>query len=132
MNLQYLNQQDDSDPMNGSVIVKSADLMELLDSKRNEAPFVAELRGDNGFMLVFGIGGGIGCVEHRRTDGDLPYLMAVSQHPPIESGDIEFLCGGTPTPIPGRNILSFAELKQIATRFLETGERSDLVSWELV
>jgi len=104
----------------------------LLESKRNETPFVAELRGDNGFMLVFGIGVGIGCVEHRRTDGDPPYLMAVSQRRPIESEDIEFMCAGTPTPIPAGNIVSFDELKQIVLYFLQTGGRSDVVSWEPV
>ena len=132
MKVRYLNQQDGSDPMNGTVVAESVDLAEFLDSKQNESPFVAELRGDNGFMLVFGIGGGIGCVEHRSTDGHPPYLMAVSPDRPIKSGDIEFMCGGTPTPIPARNILRFAELRQIATHFLATGERSDLVSWEPV
>lgn len=132
MKVRYLNQQDDSDPMNGTVIAGNAKLAVLLDRRRNDAPFVAELRGDNGFMLVFGMGAGIGCVEYRRTDGDPPYLMGISSHPTVESGDIEFMCGGTPTPIPARNILEFGELKQTLIHFLETGERTDLISWESV
>jgi Immunity protein Imm1 len=130
MRVRYLNQQDDSDPMNGEVIGESDKLAKILDSKRNEVPFVAELRGDNGFMLVFGIGLGLGCVEHRHTNGDVPYLVAVSPRQPIKNGDIEFLCGGTPTPIPARNILRSDELRKIALYFLETGERSDAFAWE--
>ena len=132
MKVRYLNQQDQSDVMNGTVIAESAKLAELLESKRDQRPFAAELRGDNGFMLVFGIGLGLGFVEHRRINGDLPYLMAVSPKRPLKKGDVEFLCGGTPTPIPARNIITIDELKQIALHFLETGGRSNAVSWEPV
>jgi hypothetical protein len=78
MKVRYLNQQERSDSMNGAVIAERATLAELLKSKRNQTPFVAELRGDNGFMLVFGIGLGLAFVEHTRINGDLPYLLAAS------------------------------------------------------
>lgn len=132
MKLRYLNQEDDADPMNGTLIADSEKLANLLDSNRNKTPFVAELRGENGYMLIFGIGLGVACVEHRGIDGDLPYLMAVSLRRPVKRGDVKFLCGGTPTPIPARNIISFDELREIALHFLETGERSDAVSWESI
>lgn len=47
----------------------------------------------------------------------------------MRGGYVEFLVGDTPTPIAARYILSFEELKTVALYFLETGGRSDRVSW---
>ena len=132
MNVRYENQEDDADPMNGAVIATDAKLIELLNDRRNYPPFCARFAGDNGFELMIEIGGDVGCVQYSSSTGDPPYLMAVSHQPPMKSGDIEFMMGGTSTPIPARNIVSFDELKQILLYFLETGERSDLVDWESV
>jgi immunity protein Imm1 of predicted polymorphic toxin system len=130
MIVQYRNNQDKSDPQNGAVIEKSRSLSDLLDDARKRPPFIAELRGNNEFELVIGVGGDCSFVEHRRINGDLPYLMAVSSHPQMETGEVEFLTANTPTPIQARYILRFEELKEIALHFLTTGERSDTVSWE--
>ena len=132
MIVQYRNNQDKSDPQHGMLLADSTSLSVLLDSARKKPPFIAELRGDNGFELTIGIGGDFGFVEHRRINGDLPYLMATSPWPPVSSGYVEFLTANTPTPIPACYILQFAELKQIALHFLETGERSDAFSWILI
>jgi immunity protein Imm1 of predicted polymorphic toxin system len=130
MILQYRNNQDKSDPQNDAFFVESNDLADFLDSARTKNPFIAELRGDNGFELVIGIGGNFGCVEHIAINGDLPYLMAMSFHPLLTNGEVEFLTANTPTPIAARYILSFDELKEVALHFLATGERSHSVSWE--
>lgn len=132
MRVRYHNLEDELDPMNRTEITGRAKLGELLDDRRTKQAFVAELVADNGFKIVFGISADFGCVEYISTDGDLPYLMAVSPHPPIVSGYFEFLLGGTATPIPAREILTFDEMKKIAMHFLETGERSDAFSWEAV
>ena len=132
MKVQYVNQQEESDPMNGRTIVTGVQLAQLLNSRRNALPFFARLSGENGFEIMAGIGGEFGCVQYSRSDGKPPYLMAVPVHQHMSSGDIEFLTGNTPTPVPARNILSFDELKRIALHFLETGERSSAVRWEPV
>jgi hypothetical protein len=132
MRVQYRNLQDKLDPMNRTEISGSGKLIEVLENRRTHKPFVAELTADNGFNIVFGISAHYGCVEYIRADGDLPYLMAVSPRPPMESGYFEFLLGGTPTPIRARNILTFDEMKQIALHFLATGVRSNAFSWEVV
>jgi immunity protein Imm1 of predicted polymorphic toxin system len=129
MKVRYLNYQTKSDPMNGVEITEPAKLAELLDGRRNEPPFLAELSGDNGYHIEFGIGGNFSCVQFSRSDREPPYLMAVSPHPSMKSGYLEFLTANTPTPVPARNILSFDELKEIAIHFLQTGEQSDIVSW---
>lgn len=131
MKVRYVNQQDESDPMNGSVIADSDKLADLLDRRRNTAPFMADLAGGDGFELMIGLGGDLGCAQFSRADGDPPYLMAVSAHPPpVEAGYFEFFVAGTPTPVAARYIISFDELKQVALYFLDTGGRSDAVSWQ--
>jgi Immunity protein Imm1 len=132
MKVRYLNYQNKLDPLNGTVVVAAPKLAELLDGRRNEAPFIAELSGDNGYHIEFGIGGDVGFVQFSRSDGQPPYLVAVPPCLHISSGHIEFLTANTPTPVPARNILKFDELKQIALHFLQTGGRSELVSWESI
>jgi hypothetical protein len=132
MIVRYRNNQDKYDPRHETVITGRVNLSELLDDVRKRTPFIAELCRDNGFELVLGIGGDFAFVEHRRIDGDLPYLMAISSRPLLKTGYVEFLTANTPTPIAARYILSFDEVKQIALYFLETGERTDAVTWEAI
>jgi hypothetical protein len=132
MIVRYENEQDDLDSMNRMVIGSSAQLSELLDSRRDDAPFFARLSGDNGFEIMAGIGGNVGCVQFSRSDGSPPYLMAVSSHPPMKRGCVEFLTADTPTPVAARYIISFDELKTIAIHFLKTGQQTDAVSWQVL
>lgn len=60
--------------MNGIVIADSHEVADLLDNRRKNVPFVAELFANNGFKLVLGMGSGTGFVQHRRIDGDLPFI----------------------------------------------------------
>jgi hypothetical protein len=52
-------------------------------------------------------------------DDNPPYHMAVSRQPPMKRGYIEFLCGGTPTPVGASKIFRFDELKKVLLDFLE-------------
>lgn len=93
---------------------------------------MAELIGANGYILVVGIGGPVGCVQYSHSDGNPPYLVAVAPNPIAEDEYIEFLTGNTPTPIPARHILPFEKVKEVVKYFHETGTRSAAVSWEEV
>ena len=104
----------------------------MLDKRRKNVPFIAELSADNGFQLTIGIGGGVSFAQYRRVDGELPYLVAVPLLPRVKSRYVEFLINNTLTPIPGRYVLNFDEMKQIAVHFLETGDRSDAFAWEAI
>jgi hypothetical protein len=126
----YDNQQDEDDPLNGSVIETDAELTELLERVRTRKPFFIRLSCDNGFELMIGISGNVGCVQHSRSRGESPNLLAVSAHPPIKRGYVEFLTANTPTPVAARYIIDFDELKQVAAHFLRTGERTDKVVWQ--
>jgi hypothetical protein len=78
MIVRFLDQQDESNPLNGSIIADNEQLSRLLDSLRTREPFLAQLFGDNGYSLMVGIGETIGCVQYSRSDGDSPYLVAVA------------------------------------------------------
>lgn len=132
MTIRYLSHQDKFDPMNGRPIDQREQMSELLDLRRNKRPFVAEISGDNGFRLTFGIGSDFCCVQHCHADGSQPYLMAVSPNPPMKKGYAEFLSANTRTPIAARYIIGFDELKEIAQYFLRAGERSNAVSWQIL
>ena len=128
----FRNFQDKHDPNNGRAISSADDLVCLLEQMRSASPVIAEFCGPGDFDIQIGIGGKFGCVQYSRMDDNPPYLMAVSHHPPMKRGYIEFLCGGTPTPIGARNILTFDEMKDVVLDFLRTGDRSDKVSWRAV
>jgi immunity protein Imm1 of predicted polymorphic toxin system len=128
----FQNFQDTADPDNWRAIYSAHELIDLLDKKRCASPFIAHFSAANDFRIEIGIGGDFGCVQISRMDDKPPYLMAVSHQPPMKRGYIEFLCGGTPTPVGASNILTFDELKSVLLDFLETGERSDKVSWRPV
>lgn len=132
MKVRYDNEQNTTDPMNGKLISENMNLLELLDDRRREHPFIFRLSGDNGFELLVGLGLDLGCVQYSASNGDPPYLMAVSARPPMKRGYMEFLTANTPTPFAARYIISFDELKEIALYFLQAGERSNVVSWQIL
>jgi hypothetical protein len=117
MIIRYFNNQNKVDSMNGKAIAESAALVALFEERRNERPFIVKLLGENGFELVCGIGNDLCFVEHMRSNGDVPYLMAVSARPPMKSGYVEFLTANTPTAFAARYIIRFAELEEVAVHF---------------
>lgn len=61
-----------------------------------------------------------------------PYLMAVGSDAADDGGFVEFLAGGTATPVPRRFCLPIGRVERIASDFLTHGGKSDTVSWEEV
>jgi hypothetical protein len=125
----YLNHQDTHDPLNGRVLGAKDDVAALLAGRRNYSPFVAQFLADNGFKLVFGIGSGVGFVQFRRIDGDLPYYMARSSRQPVKRTPVAFRVDNVPVGIPGRYILNFDEVEWISQHFLATGDRDPAFKW---
>ncbi len=132
MNVRYVNQQDEHDPMNHATLADSERLAELLDKRRKNAPFIGTLSADNGFQLMIGIGSGVSFAQYSRTNRELPYLVAIPTQSRVKSRYVDFLMNNTPTPIPGRYIVTFDEMEQIALYFLETGERCTVFSWKSI
>lgn len=130
MKVTYENDQDELDPFDRCVIRSAGELSDLLEDRRTKPPFIARFSSDNGFELLVGIGANVAFVQHSRSSGRSTNLMAVSRHPTMKRGYIEFLTANTPTPVAARYIISFGELKEVALYFLQTGERSDVVVWQ--
>jgi Immunity protein Imm1 len=130
MNVEFFDREDSQNPLNGSIITEKSRLLELLDQLQDRSPFFCELLGQNGYIILLGIGGPRGCVQHSSLDGRPPYLMAVSQDPQPLEQYIDFFIGGTASPVPSRYCPPFDTVKDIAAYFQMTGERSPAVSWE--
>lgn len=105
----------------------SADVLKVLEDLRNRDPFFCELICENGYNLLIGLGGKIGCAQYGNGDGRAPYMMAVTNGAPHTTAYTEFLTGNTPTPVAGRYCLPFEEVRQIVVYFLEAGRRNPAV-----
>ena len=120
-----------NNPFDGTQVVDSAKLGEIFDQLQHREPFILELEGDNGYRLTIGIGGPVSCIQHSSTNGEPPYMVAVMKdvQQRSEPKDCVFLCGGQATEIRGNQCVPFSVLQSVASRFLETGTRSDDVNW---
>src|SRR4051794_17919840 len=112
MRVAFFDLEDESNQLNGSVLVNEVEINSLLAELSTRPPFIFELRGERGFMLQVGIAGSEGCVQHSPVSGDVPYMMAVA--PETDTGDdVEFALGGTLTPVSRRYILPIELVRQI-------------------
>lgn len=130
MLVKFFDRQDESNPFNGHAIDDHTQLSKILESCHDREPFFAELVEEGSHKLLIGIGATIGCAQFSRTDGNPPYLMALAADQNVEEGAVEFLCGGTATPVPMRYVLPHEDVKAIAIAFLQTGQCSNRASWE--
>jgi hypothetical protein len=125
------DRDDKTNPLHGTAIRDNSRLFQILRSMRNRSPFICELVGENGYFLYVGIGK-VGFVHYLALDGRPPHLIALSPKSEPEHSEIEFMMGGTPTPISTRYCLPFDDVLQIAGYFRETGRTYPGVSWEEV
>lgn len=133
MKITVQDMQEATNPINGTTVTSPATLVQLLEKLQSHTPFLLDLIGDNGYRLTTGIGSDLGCVQHSRNDGEPPYLIAVQKGDAVGGDDeVNFLAGGTATPILRRQCIPMELLKRVAVHFLSTGERSDEVAWEEV
>lgn len=152
MKLKFLDMQEEDNPLNGALIDSEEELVRILEQLRHRQPFGLKLNGENGFTLDICLARELGSLQHSANTGETPYLVAVAPgSPPIPStGEvspyalecmadeqsgvepIEFLVGGTPTPIPTRYCLPYELVRDIAVCFLKSGERDSRVVWESI
>ena len=129
MSVIFQDLQNKQNVLNGTRVADAPSLHALLEALKHREPFLFELAADSGDTLTIGLGADVGCVQHTGDGGDPPYRMAISETVEDE-GFLEFLAGGTPTPIPRKYCLPINAIEAIATEFVATGERSATVSWE--
>ena len=106
------------------------DLEAFLDNRRNEKPHFVELVGDNGSVLLVGLGGALATVQYTGPTGEPPYLVAKGT---ARNGPeyLEFMMDGTPTSVPGHLSIPFHEMSVIAHAFFRSrGKKpSSSVQW---
>jgi hypothetical protein len=124
----FQDMEQAANPMNGTRLASPVGIGAFFHSLAGRKPFMFELRGENGFMLTIGIAADCGTVQYSPSGGLPPYMMAVGDE--IDEGVVEFLAGGTPTPIPKRFCLPLYRVQKIVQDFLTHGDKSDAVTWE--
>lgn len=130
MNTTFHDLQDKYNSLNGFSVRDEQELDALLQSFRERQPFFFELVGENGITLLIGYGPDMGCVQHSTSDGEPPYLMALSEETMENEPFVNFLTGNTPTQIPRRFCLPIDRVQKIVQDFLSHGEKSSEVEWE--
>ena len=130
MKVTFQDQQEPTNVASGRVLSAPADVAHLFKSLRGRPPFMFELIGENGHSLTVGYSDSVGAVQHAASDGQPPYMMAVNEEAADDEAFVEFLAGGTPTPIPGRFCLPIDRVLAIAQEFIATGERPVAVTWD--
>jgi hypothetical protein len=93
-----------------------------------QRPMIIELASSTGPRLQLGVGGQFACAQFIEGDNMPPYLCAKARTIRAKE-DVEFLLGGTPTPIAPEQCLSFEEALGIAKCFFESGKRDPSVEW---
>jgi hypothetical protein len=104
-------------------------LREELERFKHNDPGSIDLNSPSGDCLTIGISASSGCVMFTQASLDPPYLMARGPSDDYEAC-IEFLRGGTPTPIPLAYILPIEEVIDIAVYFFLNGSLPETVEWE--
>jgi hypothetical protein len=132
MIVQFFDREVESNPLNGMRIDENKKLLEFLDRLDERPAFCCELVGANGYKLLLGVGGPLGCAQFSHESGAPPYMMATTTGSKGRNEDVVFLIGGTPSPIPGRYCLPQVVIKEVAMHFQATGSMSPAVEWEEV
>jgi hypothetical protein len=130
MKVTFQDQQEPANVASGRVFSTAAEVAQLFESLKGRPAFMFELIGENGHSLTIGYCDSVGAVQHAASDGRPPYLMAVNEESLDDEAVVEFLAGGTPTPIPGRFCLPVPRVSTIAQEFIATGQRPGDVTWE--
>jgi hypothetical protein len=130
MKVTFQDQQEPTNVASGRVMNTPAEVAQLFESLRSRPPFMFELVGEHGHSLTVGYSNSVGAAQYAGSDGRPPYLMAVNEESLDDEAVVEFLAGGTPTPIAGRFCLPIQRVLEIAQRFVATGERSNAVTWD--
>ncbi len=130
MKTHFFDLLDNANHLNGTSIENLAEFQNVLESVRDRLPFIAELIGDNGFKLTFVLGTTEGCVQFCSVEPEPPYLIAVNSDVRDSEEEVEFLMGGTLTPVSIRYCLPYDALVEIVAEFIQTGERKHDMLWE--
>ena len=134
MKVTYENNEHKDDPDNGRAFSSVSEVLPLLDEQPpcRRCPFSFHLIDERGRWLTVGIEAEFGFVQYEEDEGG-PYFLALDPETArVSTTNMEFMVGGTPTPIEGRYRVAVGKLKTIVKDWVTTGERSRQVAWETV
>lgn len=126
----FHDQQEPTNAANGRALSSRTDVAQLFESLKGRPPFMFELVGEEGHSLTVGYSDSVCTVQYAASDGQPPYLIAVNEGASDDEAFVEFMAGGTPTPIPGRFCLPTERVVAIVQEFVATGARSAALTWE--
>ena len=109
-------------------LVSVEQLRTMLIPLSEREPGFVELESPTTGLLQLGIGGKFACAQ-LTTHDDKPRYLAAKARTPRANSDVEFMCGGTPTPIAPELCLSPMEIISIAEHFFRTGDRDPNFEW---
>ena len=123
--------ENEDSPRNGEMLSDPATVVGLINQLRDvHPPLMCQFVNDIGFNLTVGVGRDFGCAQYSSNDGMPPFLMAESRNDNSDRSAMEFVVGGTATPIDGRYRLSISEMVEVVIEFVTTGVRSSKVAWQ--
>lgn len=115
-NMTFLNVGEDWKTSPRIPVVSAEQLRVLLIHLAGQEPGFVELESSTSGILQLGIGGQFACAQFTTRD-DKPRCLAAKTRTVGATSDVEFLCGGTPTPIAPELCLTFEEAVSIAEQF---------------
>jgi hypothetical protein len=124
----FTDEGDARNPRNGKAIT-AAGLSAVFAAAQTRPPFIVLLEGEDGCDMTVGVGPTFGFVQW--ADRDALAQVAVSPRVVAEA-DIEFVAGGTSTPVPRRYLMPISSVESIAAHFLATGRPDHAVAWESI
>lgn len=119
---------DSPNKLKKDLIETKQDLRIAFENLRTKEPRLVDLIASDGHSLTIGVGGKYICIMYTTASGNPPYLSAINEIDDTEDF-VEFVCGGTPTPIPLSHCFPFEKGIEIIEYFFLTGDLSKKVEW---
>jgi hypothetical protein len=111
----------------GLNVTSEDELRSAVDERKKGEPRIFDFLHSVGSTLQLGLGGPYACAQfipsHRATSWD------ARAEPVRAADDIEFLLGGTPTPVAPEYCLEPGEALRVAQHFFQNGEMAPWIKW---
>jgi hypothetical protein len=128
MSASFRDHENLANPLNGRMVT-SSEAIQLLRSLQERDPLFCSFEANTGTLLV-GVARDMGCVQFTPNAEGPPYLMATTGASENSDEYVEFLSGGTPSPVPLRYSLPWPLVERILTVFLDQGTVPSDITWE--
>jgi hypothetical protein len=112
----------------GVGVTSIGSLRDRLNEVAQQEPRIIDMVSPTGNRLQLGLGSAFGCAQLIRENNMPPYLCAIAERS-IAKGDVEFLLGGTPTPVPPERCLPVEQAMRIAEYFFTNDAADPTTRW---